>query len=43
MKMKEIMKVLLEYKDVFDKLREHDMKTFRKTVKKKRKRNPKKK
>ena len=30
MKMKEIMKVLLEYKDVFDKLREYDMKESRK-------------
>ena len=37
--MKEIMKVLLEYRDVFDKLREYDMKASRKTVKKKRKKH----
>ena len=34
MKMKEIMKVLLEYKDVFDRLREYDMKASRKQNKK---------
>ncbi len=34
MKMKEIMKVLLEYKDVFDKLREYDMKASKKQRKK---------
>ena len=34
MKMKEIMKVLLEYKDVFDKLREYDTKASRKQNKK---------
>jgi len=38
MKMKEIMKVLLEYKDVFDRLREYDMKASRKqNIKKKKK------